>query len=101
MQITIIATLTPEQILILAKEQGWTETISTFDNTDPLNPVVTGSIPNPITPEECLRQVYQSIVGENATYNFIKYNERVYGNTNTDYAKIKSDVFLAITSSII
>jgi len=99
MIITITANLTDEETLVLAKEQWWTEsiTINQTINTD-WSMTNWDIIPNPISAWETLREVYKSIVIENATVNFIKYNQRTYW-PDIDFAWIKQQVINNIVAT--
>lgn len=76
MQITISSTLTEEQALILAKEKWYSETISTVvDNT--VMPFITEQSPNPQSPFDFLKNVYENMIKEDAKHLFITYDDRL------------------------
>lgn len=77
MIITIIASLTEEQALILALEKGYqNKVIENITNEDWTTSSV--EVINPISAYEFLRKVYESMIIEDSTKEFMKYKERTY-----------------------
>ncbi len=71
MQITITSTLTEEQALILAKEKGYSETMT--ENSE--NWVVV--VQNNESPYTFLKNVYENMIKEDAKKLFIAYDDRL------------------------
>lgn len=69
MIIIITASLTEEQALILAKEKWYSETITNINFETEINPQ---------TPWEFLKSVYENMIIEDSTKEFMKYKERTY-----------------------
>lgn len=75
MQITITSTLTDEQAFILAKEKGYSEIVSTTINVDrPEEEVITS--PNPQSPFDFLKNVYENMIKEDMKRLFISQSDR-------------------------
>lgn len=98
--ITITATLTDEQALILAKEKGYSETVSTpVDAT--VVPMTFTSAPNTETPFEFLKRVYQAIIISDAQKHYLERDARLYREQRLiEEESIKQSVVEAITSSV-
>ena len=76
MQISISCTLTEEEALILAKEKGYTEIIGTITDNTAIPFVITES-PNPQSPYNFLKNVYENMIKEDAKRLFIAYDDRL------------------------
>ena len=77
MKIIISSELTDEQALILAEEKWYQkELVSVEDITVFDSPRII--IPNPTSPAEFIKNVYQNMIIEDSTKEFMKYKERTY-----------------------
>lgn len=95
MQITFTATLTSEQIFILAKQKGYSDTISTVDNWEIID------TPNPVTAEEFIKQVYTSLIINDATDCFLRHiNQQKEQERIEQENLIRTQVSESITSSL-
>lgn len=100
MIITISATLTPEQIDILATQKGYQDTIIT-GNALLTNPPQLEQIPNPQSKEDFIRQVYEGIILGDATREYIAYSTRQKEEARiAEENAIREQVAQSITSSI-
>lgn len=98
MKITITATITDEQCLLLAKEKWYEETITNI--IDPENNIIE-TIPNPITPSEFVKNVYEAMLMEDATQTFIRVTDRELDKQRAlELASIRDTIVSSITSSI-
>lgn len=95
MIITISATLTPEWIDTLAKAKGYEDTINTMTDSWFIYS------PNPQTKEDFIRQVYQSII-ENDAINVFVSNAKAQRaeQDRIEEETIRENVISSITSSI-
>ena len=84
MQISITSTLTDEQALILATEKGYSITISTTQDIT-VSPVVINETPNPQSPFDFLKNIYENMIKEDAKRLFIAYDDRL--NINKKLAR--------------
>lgn len=103
MQITITATLTEEQALILAKEKGYQETITngTLDLTTWLI-VNSEPVTNPQTYWDFIKSVYENLIIEDVSRIFINYSNKAKESIRlAEEKEIKDNVIGAITSNII
>lgn len=100
MIITISATLTEEQINILAQAKGYQSTVTesqeqedgTFKDVE---------IPNGILPAEFIRSVYESMIVNDATNVFLaKSREAMAEQIRTAEEEIRAIASSSITSSI-
>lgn len=100
MQITIIANLTNEQSLTLAKEKWYQETITNvIDNT--IIPFITEEVTNPETPAGFLRKVYETMIVQDAQNHFIAiYEKNKKTEQEIEINAIKENVTQNITSSV-
>jgi len=98
--ITITATLTDEQALILAKEKGYSETVTTCeDMTVPFPVFVTN--PNTETPFEFLKRVYEAVIIADAQKHYLEFDKRIDAEARRlADEKIKADVVASISSSV-
>lgn len=97
MQITITATLTDSQALILTTEKWYNKDISTMDIN---NTLVTST--NPQSPFEFLKSVYESMIIQDATKNFIQYDDRQnQALWLANEEAIKASVIASISSSVV
>lgn len=93
MQITITATLSPEQIDILAKQKGYEEIIGVG--------VIPENVPNPQSKEDFIRKVYESIILNDATREFLTYSTNLKEQARIlEETAIREQVIGSITSSI-
>jgi len=101
MIITITANLIEEQALLLAKEKWYSELIySLVDNTTV--PETYSNIPNPETPYEFLKKVYEAMIVQDATNHYIAvYDRNRKAEQETEVNAIKEQVVSSITSSVI
>lgn len=102
MKLSISATLTDEQVLILAKEKWWQEKVITFPKNDwvedILNPVESN---NSISANEFIINVYQSMIVEDVTKIFTNYNtQALKEKISQTESLVRSDIESSITSSI-
>jgi len=96
MIITISATLTSEQIDILAKQKGYQDTISVTWQEQAIVQVA-----NPQSKEDFLRQVYEGIILTDATREFISYTTRQKEEARiAEENAIREQVASSITSTI-
>lgn len=87
MKITISATLTSDQIDILAKQKWYNETIFDYQN--------------PQSKEDFLRQVYEGIILNDATREYISYSNRQKEEARiAEENAIREQVSSSITSTI-
>lgn len=75
MQISITSTLTEEQALILAKEKGYNETIIANVDTS-VRPEIFTTAPNPQSPFDFLKNVYENMIKEDMKRLFISQSDR-------------------------
>lgn len=100
MKLSITATLTEEEVIILAKQKWWNETIidSNFDENQ--NIVHTEKL-NPLTASEFIVNVYQSMIVQDATKVFTEYRTQELKQQIAQTENIVTEqVTQAITSSI-
>lgn len=76
MQISISCTLTEEEAMVLAKEKGYIETIDTITDTT-TNPMTFVSSPNPQSPYDFLKAVYENMIKDDAKTLFIRIDDRL------------------------
>ena len=100
MIITIQATLTEEQALLLAKEKWYSETITNIvDNT--VFPAITEQITNPETSFEFLKRVYEAMIVQDATSLYLAVYERDRRQEQeAEVNALKEQVISSITSSV-
>ena len=99
MIITITANLTEEQALILAKEKGWSNTISTHDMTT--EPISIVTVPNPQTVGEFLSNVYQAMVKNDAERIYISiFNQNRDIENEAARQMIRDQVATSISSLV-
>jgi len=99
MKITISATLTPEQIDILAKQKGYQETIPVPWILNEEQIIILSA--NPQSKEDFLRQVYEGIILGDATREYIAYSTRQKEEARIiEENLIREEVQSAISSSI-
>ena len=97
MIIQINATLTNEQASILAKRKWYNETI-TQNNLETATFV---EIPNTESPFEFLKRIYETVILEDATKEFIAYNdEKNQAIWEAEDKAIKDQVISSISSQI-
>ena len=97
MIISITATLTEEQALLLAKEKWYNELVSQID----LENAKTNLIPNPESAFEFLKRVYEAMIVQDATSLYLAVYER--GRRQEQEAEVnalKAQVISSITSSV-
>lgn len=95
MKITISATLTTEQIDILAKQKGYQDTISSGVIPDIVE------IPNPQSKADFIRQVYEGIILGDATREYISFANRQKDEARiAEENAIREQVSQSITSNI-
>jgi len=96
MIITISATLTPDQIDILAKQKGYQDTISV-----PWEEQAIVQVSNPQSKEDFIRQVYEGIILSDATREFISYTTRQKEEARiAEENAIRESVANSITSTV-
>lgn len=96
MQIIISATLTEEQALILAKRMWYSDTIPTISDIPPAN------IPNPQTPWEFIKEVYEKMIANDTAKHFIAYNdEKNQAIWEAEDKAIRDEVQASISSQVI
>jgi len=89
MIITITANLTEEQALTLAKEKGWSDTLSTHD----LNTLSVVTVPNPQSVGEFLSNVYQAMVCNDASRIYLEvFNRRIAEENEANREAIKEQI---------
>lgn len=71
MKITLTATLSDEEVQILAMQKWYSSKITVI--ADPGNPSVFTEIDNPQSPSDFIRQVYEGIIVADATKVFTEY----------------------------
>jgi len=99
MIITITANLTEEQALILAKEKGWSDTISTLDITT--EPILIVTVPNTQTVGEFLANVYQAMVKNDAERIYISvFNQNRDTENEAARQMIRDQVATSISSLV-
>lgn len=101
MKITITASLTDEQALILAKRMWYSEEIiwAILDEETWLSS--NGMIKNPQTPFDFIKNVYEQMVANDAARHFIAYNdEKNQAIWEEEDQTIKQEVFSSITSKV-
>jgi len=95
MVITISATLTPEWIDTLSKAKGYESEIHTMTDAGFVHSA------NSQTPEDFIRQVYQSMIENDAIDVFVKYaKEQRAELERIEEEKIRTSVSNSITSSV-
>ena len=100
MIITVTATLTPEQIDILAKQKGYQDTITT-SNALLTNPPQFEQVPNPQSKEDFIREVYEGIILNDATREYVNCsNKQKEAQRIAEENAIREQVASSITSSI-
>lgn len=100
MKLSITATLTEEEVIILAKNKWWNETIidSNFDENQN---IVHTEIPNPQTASEFIINVYQSMIIQDATRMFTEYRtQELKEQIKLTEETVQNQVTEAIISSI-
>ena len=100
MIITISATLTEEQVTILAKEKGyWEMTTIILDSTT--MPLVTETIQNPQSAGDFLRNVYQSMIAQDASRIYLEvFNRRIAEENEANRDAIKEQIAWAMSSTV-
>lgn len=98
MKLTISATLTDEEVLILAKAKWWSETVRVWDGDDMS---LKTEVPNPQTASSFIVSVYQSMIVQDTTKVFTNYRtEELKQQIVQAEVLVKTDVENAITSLI-
>lgn len=98
MKLTISATLTDEQVLILAKAKWRSEKVWVGESDDMSTKV---EVNNPQTASDFVVAVYQSMIVDDATKIFTDYRtEELKKQIAQTWELVKTDVTSAITSSI-
>ena len=96
MIITISATLTTEQIDILAKQKGYQDTISV-----PWEEQAIVQVANPQSKEDFIRQVYEGIILADATREYIAHSNHQKEEARiAEENAIREQVAQSITSTI-
>jgi len=99
MIITVTANLTEEQALILAKEKGWSDTISSHDMTT--EPISIVTVPNTQTVGEFLSNVYQAMVKNDAERIYISvFNQNRDLENEAARQMIRDQVATSISSVV-
>jgi len=92
MKLSITATLTEEQVFILAVQKWWSATINIPWQEEKVNPM---------SASEFIMNVYQAMIVNDATKLFTEYRTQELKEQMTKTEElVKSDVETAITSSI-
>ena len=100
MIINISANLTEEQALILAKEKGYSETVSTVTDATTM-PMTLSTEPNLESPFVFLKRVYESMIVSDAQTHFINRDRRIDAEARQlAEEQIKNAVIASISSSI-
>lgn len=101
MIITISATLTEEQAIILAWRMWYSETITRISN--PLiKPEVFEEIKNPQTPWEFIKEVYEKMIANDTAKHFIAYNDEQKQAIRAEEDRaIRDEIQANITSQVI
>ena len=101
MQITVTATLTEEQAIILATEKGYSPTITQIvDNTT--MPFVTEDVVNPQSHYEFIKNVYENMIKEDAAKVYIAYDDKEnIGKKMAREAYLKNMVASSISSAVV
>lgn len=100
MIITISAKLTEEQALILAKEKGWSDTTSQVIDSSVI-PFIFETIPNPQSVWEFLSNVYQSMIGNDASRIYLDvFNRRIDEENELNREAIKEQITWAMSSKV-
>ena len=76
MQISITSTLTEKQAFILAKEKGYSDTVTVITN-DLVVPKAFETIHNTQSPFDFLKAVYEEMIKTDAKRLFIAYDDRL------------------------
>ena len=106
MIINISANLTEEQALILAKEKGYSETVTKFipsetPSESPMPQGTTVSEPNLESPFVFLKRVYEAMIVSDAQRHFIERDRRINVEARQlAEEQIKNAVIASISSSI-
>lgn len=101
MIITITASLAEEQSLLLAKEKWYQENISTVVDMNIIPSEIISS-PNPETPYEFLKKVYEAMIINDAQKHFIEaFDRRIKEENEATREMYKEQVVNSITSSVI
>jgi len=104
MKLSITATLTEEEVIILAQEKWWSPTVT--ETKEKIEEWVfawyeTIEISNPITAEQFIVNVYQSMIVQDATKVFTEYRTQELKQQIAQTENIVTEqVTQAITSSI-
>lgn len=97
MIINIQATLTDEQAFILATEKGYNPTVTALEGNN-----VVGMEPNPVSPFEFLKNVYEAMVVADATKHYIAFDERkTQAEREASANLIRQSVIDSVTSSVV
>lgn len=72
MKLSITATLTEEEVIILAKNKWWNETI-VDSNFDENQNIVHTEMKNPQSPQDFIVSVYKTMIVQDATKIFTEY----------------------------
>jgi hypothetical protein len=97
MQVTITATLTPEQIHMLATQKGYQETLQEIDTETG----AVSSYPNTQSKSDFIRQVYEGIILGDATREVIAFRNKMKEQERiAEENAIREAVANSITSSI-
>lgn len=100
MIINISANLTEEQALILAKEKGYSETVSTVTDATTM-PMTFTTEPNLESPFVFLKRVYEAMIISDAQTHFINRDRRIDAEARQlAEEQIKNSVIASISSSI-
>lgn len=95
MKLSITATLTEEEVLILAKQKWWSETTTHFEWADLIE------TKNPQSAADFIVSVYQSMIITDATRVFTEYRTQELKQSILETEQlVKTDVETAITYSI-
>ncbi len=108
MKITITAILSDEQALILAKEKGYSETISVFTPTEGAQPNEMGVVPwvtaeveNTESPFEFLKRVYESLIISDAQKHYLERDNRLYAEARKiEEQAIRDSVVASVSSKV-
>lgn len=102
MQITITATLTDEQALILAKRMWYSEEVSSPIYDENMNPISYELIKNPQSTWEFIKEVYEKMLINDVIKHFIAYNnEKNKAIWDAEDQAIKEEVISSVTSKVL
>jgi len=108
MKITITAILSDEQALILAKEKGYSKTVSIFTPTEGAErnemvvvPWVTTEVENTESPFEFLKRVYESLIISDAQKHYIERDNRLHAEARKiEEQAIRDSVIASVSSKV-